>query len=142
MSSYKNKETIIKVGDKSHKVVVSAFPAREGLKIKIRIARLIAPIIGNSIGSDPKNPKPNIDGSQIVSALTGALDEDNVESLVLKLLVSTAVNDQLAGEEAVFDQLFSANYGFLMDVVKFVLEVNYGSFLAKMGISFKESPQN
>lgn len=144
MSTYKNKDTTIKIGDKSHKVVVSAFPARAGLKLQIRIARLIAPIIGNSMGSDPKASKVNINGNEIVSALTNALDEDSVELLILKLLEQTAVNDQLIGfgNESQFDMLFNANYGFLMDVIKFVLEVNFGSFLEKMGISFKESPQS
>jgi hypothetical protein len=113
-------------------VEVTAFPARQGLKLQVKLVKTIFPLIGLAQGDD------TLDSSQIINKLAtslSSLDDNSVEALVLELLDNTVLDNKTVGETHHFDIVFSADYGMLFDVLKFVLEVNYSSFLSKIGIS-------
>lgn len=140
MNQYKHKDTTIEIGEKSYKVVVTAFPARRAIKMQIKIARLITPLLANIDTSDKSEITKSLNSGTIASALKGSLDEDKIEKLILELLETTTVDNQVIGKgnEVHFDMLFAGELGLLFDVIKFVVEVNFSSFLEKLGISKKE----
>tara|TARA_Y100000310_G_C20703455_1_gene832276 strand:+ start:7913 stop:8344 length:432 start_codon:yes stop_codon:yes gene_type:complete len=113
-------------------VEVTAFPARMGLKLQVKLVKTIFPLIGLSQDMNIK------DSSQVINNLAtslSSLEDEKVEDLVLELLSNTVLDNKTIGEPHNFDVVFSSDYGLLFDVLKFVLEVNYSSFLSKIGIS-------
>ena len=111
-------------------VEVTAFPARFGLKLQVKLVKTIFPLIG--LSQDVSSQ----DNSQVINNLAtslSSLQDDQVEELVLQLLSNTVLDSKTVGEAHHFDIVFSADYGMLFDVIKFVLEVNYSSFLSKIG---------
>lgn len=114
------------------KYMVTQFPARYGLRLKTELIKLLAPSLFSLAGNlDAKVESSNI--SLIIESLCTRLDEGAIESLVLRLLSST----RREGKEVdkVFDDVYAGNYGELFKALKFVIEVNYGSFFQELGIS-------
>jgi len=140
MNSYKKEQTVIEIGEKSHKVEVAAFPARKAIKIQIKLARFIAPLLANIDTSDTSKITQSLNSSTIASALKGSLDEEKIEKLILELLEVTTIDNKVigTGNEPQFDIIFAGEFGLLFDVIKFVLEVNFGSFLEKLGVTSKK----
>ena len=112
-------------------VVVSKFPARYGLGLQVRLVKTILPVI-------PTDGNTNDTISKMAEGLSNLTDEAVID-LVLDLLKQTTVDGKLVGEEAHFDIVFSGEFGLLFDVIRFVLEVNYKSFLEKIGLMKKGS---
>ena len=111
-------------------VVVSKFPARYGLGLQVRLVKTVLPIVPTDNNSDTI--------TKMAEGLSG-LTDDAVIELVLDLLKQTTVDGKPVGEDAHFDIVFSGEFGLLFDVIKFVLEVNYKSFLEKIGLMKKGS---
>tara|TARA_R100001480_G_scaffold7635_3_gene15595 strand:- start:163 stop:582 length:420 start_codon:yes stop_codon:yes gene_type:complete len=108
-------------------VEVTKFPGRYGLGLKMRLMKIILPMI-------PKNEE---DQGNMLDAISKALTDytdDTIIDLVLELLNLTIVDNKPVGEEIHFDIVFSGDYGFLYEVLQFVLEVNYSSFLEMIGM--------
>jgi hypothetical protein len=113
-------------------VTVTCFPARLGLKLQVKLVKTVFPLMG--LAGDTGNPDDSQMINKLATSLSG-LDDKNIETLVLQLLSSTIVDNKTAGDAAQFDFMFSGEFGLLFDVLKFVLEVNYSSFLSKIGIT-------
>jgi len=126
----KYKVTETEIDGKTVKTTV--YPARRGLALKVRLARILLPLIG---GADTKD----IDATKIAEVLLNDLTEKNVETLIFDIFMSTYIDEKDASDPALFDIVFAGDYAFLFQTVKYVLEVNYGSFLALIGLTGNQS---
>lgn len=128
---------------------VVVFPARMGLGLKTRLIKLLAPSAFTAAGSINKNSGASLLDAEFnsemmgkaVQALVDRLDQASVLSLVFDLLKTTRRDGKeiVAGDGALFDDIYAANYGELYKVILFVLEVNYGSFFRELGIGSLEA---
>ena len=112
------------------KVQVTKFPGRMGLMLKLKLLKIVLPIIpkDESSGSDVM--------SNIATALTNHADEE-IFDIILELLNQTIVDNKPVGEQAHFDIVFSGDFGLLYEVITYILEVNYKSFLDMIGMGEK-----
>jgi len=101
---------------------VTPWPGRHGIRIQARLAKLIAPLLGEDGGNE-----------RAVSALLAGLHEDDVLRLVENMLHGVRVEGQDASMASFLDRFASANYGALYKGLAFVLEVNFGDFLSLLG---------
>ena len=124
------------------KVTVTQFPARLGLKIKVKLMKLAAPAIATATGALKGGLDAEIDSVVLgaaVKELVSNLDQDViVDFIITELLQSTRLNDKELTEE-VFDMEFSGNYSLLYKVIGYVLKVNYSDFFGKSGIGLLAS---
>lgn len=140
--------------------IVSPFPGGLGLKILVQLIKLIGPSLTKILGviGDKGNINSldlnslldlDIDVGKLVEAMDEAMielcsrmeDEQKVLDLVHQLLLSCTV-DGVEIDEARFNVVFMGNYGLLFKLLKFVVEVNYSSFLGSKGFSLDQSNQN
>ena len=145
MSVYKIEKTTIQCDGEDHNIVVSSFPAMQGLKIQLKISKLVLPVLGNFLKDNESLDKlsdgsilSKIDVGKISKALMSSLDEKTFGKLVLEMLSGTRVNDKEVGNSGIFDLVFTAKFDLLFDVIKFVMEVNFKSFLDKFNIFSQE----
>lgn len=118
------------------KYTVTQFPARLGFRLKIRLARLLAPAIGPLLGGVDASNLSKLADVDVNSAMTGkgfaslfeTADPDVLLDLVLELLRDTRREGHEI-DEALFDREFAANYGHLYKVLAFVISVNYANLL-------------
>lgn len=113
---------------------VVQFPARQALKIKTRLFKLLGPSLTTLVNSLDKGLDSNLDEnvlSKAVSLLVNKLDSDEVISLILELLSETYLNKTRINVSK-FDQHYAGNFNELYQALFFVLEVNYGDFLGGM----------
>jgi len=122
--------------------MVTQFVATEGLAIMARLFKLIGPTIGKAVAAVPSASIGGTGGfldmdvkalnttvlGDAVEALASRFDENEVVSLVKRMLADVRVN----GSEVMpqFDLVFMGDYPKLFSVLRFVLEVNYGNFFA------------
>lgn len=112
---------------------VTQFPARRGIKIQTKLAKLLGPTfaaLNTGKGSILDQDVGNLSGA--VNALVGRLDEDYVVNFVLELLMCTRREGKEI-TEGLFDTVYAGNYKELYKAILFVLEVNYGSFMKELG---------
>lgn len=128
-------ETKNKVID-NHSVDVGMFPAVTGLRLKFRLFKKLGPgltTLAKGLDNSGDNfTSKNLDLSVLPQALDkffSTLEEDEFLDLVLRLLETTHIEKKHVGNQAIFDQVFAAEYGFLYKVLGFVVEVNFKSFL-------------
>lgn len=115
---------------------VTQFPARRGFQLKIRLARLLAPALGPTLGGFEAAKLAKLVDADINPGMVGkgfaalfeSADPDDIMDLVMTLLSDTR-RDGHEIDEALFDREFAANYGHLYKVLAFVLEVNYSNLL-------------
>jgi hypothetical protein len=124
------------------KISVTQFPARRGLALKTKLITLFGPALFSIISSfsGVKSVKDLMDSDidlnnigQILDKLFQKVSSSILEELIFELLASTRLDNQEI-TSAVFDLEFAGNYGTLYKILGFVLEVNYGSFLALSNI--------
>lgn len=122
------------------KVTVMQFGGRKGLKYKLRLIKLLGPVVTGLL-SDIKTEKglkvnvkdllqSNMDLSKIGKAiehLLNSADDDKTFELMIDLLSATTIDGRDLSKDVVFDDIFSNNYGLLYKVLFFVLEVNYSN---------------
>ncbi len=113
-----------------HKWEVSQWPAREALRMKIRLGKTIGPALGKALSAgdlDSELSDMKLDG--IIEALVDRLDETASVQMVLDMLSQTLVDGKHVGKDSVFDDHFTSNFGELYQGLAFVLEVNFGGFM-------------
>ena len=105
---------------------VTQFPATEGLAILTRLLKLVGP----AMGAISRGEGGNVEVGTFIALLIERLDEAETIALVKRLLKDTRKD----GREILpqFDLEFMGNYHTLLNVLGFVLEVNYGDFFAEM----------
>ncbi len=114
-----------------HEYQVTQFPAMQGMKIAVALAKLFGAGIGGAIGSGSVAQVMNMDVSGIVAGIFEKLDEEQTPKLILRLFSSTH-RDRRELNEVNFNDAFAANYGEMIKALKFVLEVNYGGFMGAL----------
>jgi len=118
-------------------VSVTQFPARIGLKIKLRIAKMIAPGLASATGILQSGLEADFDSKVLAYAVGQLVDsmgnDATVDFIVKELMQGTRLDDKEIND-AVFDMEFAGNYGLLYKILAFVLEVNYGSFFESLNI--------
>lgn len=116
-----------------HSYRVTQFPGRMGLRLQVRLVKLLGPAVG-TLAADGNVMDAQIDGGMIgkaVGLLADRLEEDAVEKLVVELLSGTRRDGgELGGAQ--IDLAFAGHYGELLQVLAFVIEVNYGDFLGAL----------
>lgn len=119
------------------RITVVQLPARRALKLQAKLVKLfgssLAALLSGSKGSIDANLTPAV-LSGAVEKLAANLEENDFLRLVLEILQSTRVDNQEAGAESTFDQLFAGSFLFMYKVVGFTLEVNYADFFDAGGI--------
>lgn len=114
--------------------------ARLALKLKLKLIKLMLPTTFHaavSFDQDKKGKEGKFDASvmgKAIESLVMRLDEEEVSNLVLQLLSGTRKEGMDISSGMTFDNEFAGNFGELYQVLLFVLEVNFGSFLRGLGI--------
>lgn len=125
------------------KVHVTQLPAIRGLKLQLKIGKLIIPLISKlDDGSKKTNNEKsildtNIDMNVLGKALEGLatkLSEDVFLSLVYQILEGTTVDNHLVDSEDKFNLVFEGKLLAMYKCLKLVLEVEFGDFLGVGGI--------
>jgi len=118
-------------------VSVTQFPARKGLKIKLRLAKMIAPGFASATGILSNGLDAEFDSKALSYAVSQLVDnignDATVDFIVLELMQGTRLDDKEINN-AIFDMEFAGNYGLLYKIIGFILEVNYGSFFESLNI--------
>jgi len=138
----KEKTVILKDSEgKSISINTKTFAGSFGVELFSKVFLLMLPMIAPMLNKKDKKSliEAELDMSSIASSITSRINEDEIVELVLKLCSTTLANDgKLAHDlssKLTFDDFFSAEYALLFHVIKFVLEVNFKSFLAEGGIN-------
>jgi len=105
--------------------ITTQFMATQGLKLQIRLGKVIGPAIGQLVG-DNENAMGNF-----LTIIFEKMDEEETLKLIKDLMRNTKVNNQDLTK--VFDEVFAGQYMDLFDVIAFIIRVNYGSFFALGG---------
>jgi hypothetical protein len=124
------------VGDTTY--IITQFPARKALNLKIRLAKIIAKGLGKDLDLSTLEDAAvagNMEaaGNATISALAGIiaeLDEAAANSIINELIsqVKIRTNAEILDVSAIFDSHFA---GKMLDIYKLlyaVLEVNYPDF--------------
>lgn len=113
---------------------VSQFTGREAFKIKLKLVKILAPIISSLISNFDAKGKPildsEIDFSKIgesISSLMNTMSEDEMIDFILRMLKNTR-KDNLEITEQIFDVCFAGNLTTIYKVIYFVIQVNYPDF--------------
>jgi hypothetical protein len=118
---------------------VTCFPVSEGLKLLVRLGKLIGGPLGKAVSG--MTGESLLEGELDMAALGDAvtelatkMDEDDVLSLVKRLFACTmVVRDGKRHEiQNVFDTEFVGCYTTMFKVLGFVIEVNYSVPLADL----------
>lgn len=117
---------------------VSQFPAMRGWKTFVKLSKGLLPalasVAGSLKGDGEKLSDLEINGDGLAKAveiLLTELDEDKSEILIKELLALTFVDGQPVMPQ--FDIVFQGDYGTLIKVLIFSVEVNFKSFLDVSG---------
>jgi len=107
---------------------VTLLPATRGLDVGRRLVRIIGPAIGQAIGAVGAGGIMEADASLLAGAagsLAEHLGEPDAAALVKELVTANVQCDGVPVTAASFDVLFAGDYGTLIGVAVFVVEVNY-----------------
>jgi len=121
--------------------MVTQLPARRALRLKAKLLKILgAPIAQLFMSDDPKKPteiigadgKPEMciykdDVVKALPILFANLDEKTYESLILELMQGVR-KDGMELNESLIDTEFAGELNVLLQVVWFVIEMNFGSF--------------
>lgn len=123
------------------KYTATQFPAREGLKVKAKLVKVIAPFLLPLLGGKSSTSLVNrnfsevdIDPSllsQAIEIIIRELHEDDIVIFVLRLLSCTRKDGKEITPE-LFDLEFAGEYATLYKVLSFIIEIN--NFFGKGGI--------
>lgn len=118
-------------------VTVSQFPARKGLKIKLHLAKMIAPGLASATGILTGGLETDFDSKVLAFAIGQLVDslgnDATVDFIVKELMQGTRLDDKEI-TDSLFDMEFAGDYGLLYKIIAFILEVNYGSFFENLNI--------
>jgi methionine aminopeptidase len=123
----------------SQEYTTTQFPALFGLRLKVALAKKLAPALSELLGGsgasvlqlgDLMNLDIGVD--RMGSALAGffaQVSEDEAEDLLLRVLQWTKRGDALLDRDTI-NANYGGDYGSLFRVVAWVLKVNYGSLMS------------
>ena len=138
-----------------HEVMVRTYVPTYHVRLQARLLKLIAPTISpffksgvDNIEKIKQNLQKSIDGadknksdgsgfesfSSVLDAVADHLNPDDFIDLILSILKTTHVDNQDVSKEDIFNSVFSGEEHLIYKVVFFALEVNFASFLSRMGI--------
>lgn len=135
-----------------HKWTVGPFPARRAIQLKVRLAKMAGPAIGEllpTLGSlapvgkpcddDDKTTEEQIDAALLAvprafDRLAQNLSETEFTQTILDLMKLSSRDDNAITEEY-FDIEFAGNFGEMYKALGFILKVNYADFLGGLGAS-------
>lgn len=131
-----------------HKWTVCPFPARRAIQLKVRLAKVAGPAIGEllptlgAFGKDDKSPdsaQVDVEAAlltlpKVINALAANLSEDMFVQTILDLMELSSRDDNVI-TEAYFDAEFAGNFGEMYKALGFILKVNYSDFLKGLGAS-------
>lgn len=113
-------------------VQVQPLDAFEGVKMQIKLAKLLGPGLTQAEGGNVME----MNTAKIAGALFSSLDENVTLDIVRKLMVGVYIDGKDMNNAALFNAAFKANYQDLVAVIQFVLEVNFGSLFTMAGSLF------
>lgn len=119
---------------KGHAYSVTPFTPMRALKYASEIVKLVGPSMAQAmsgIGSVKQAMDMDLKDAgieKIVGGLVDRLDGDRTPQLIHGLLANTTRDGQELQHQSVFNDAYTANYGEMIQALRFVLEVNYGSF--------------
>lgn len=110
------------------KVTIVLLGAREGIKISMKLGKVVVPTFAQMItsltGKDESSEAPKVPFKELVEACFDRIDELDIDSMAELLFQGATVNDF----PLKIDSYFQANYGEFIDFLAFALEANFGSF--------------
>ena len=117
-------------------IETTTLPGSIGVKLQARIGLNLISLAAPLMRSKDKESllDHNVDLDAVSSSLTSNMGEDSVLQLLLDILQCTMIDGSDLSKVENFDMVFSGEYGLLFRVVKFVLEANFGDFLAEKDI--------
>jgi hypothetical protein len=122
-----------KFTDSGKKFSVRILPMTEGISVAKKLLSVIAPTTGSALDGlqhdDILHGAPK-SLSTLAMILCNQIDKVQVENLIIVLLQDLYIDNQ----EVNIDEYFAANYGELIEVLEFSLEVNFKSFFMGKGI--------
>lgn len=119
-----------------HEYIFFQFNATDGLKIWVKLLKLLGAPLGIIINNVADNKKieaidlKNVSIDKAVEILAENLDAENTVALIKEILQSVIHNGKRVSE--IFDVHFQGNYTQLFTVVYGALEVNYKDFLLEL----------
>lgn len=119
------------------KFTVQPWPARIAWRRQVTLGKVFGPslkALGSAIDAGGNESEIDLGGvGEAFGDLFSRLSEDKAEEVLILCLRGTRVNDQEVQDGSIDVQFETMSQ--LYKAVAFVLEVNYGSFLGKGGIS-------
>lgn len=108
-----------------HEYAVTIFPAGHGLELLIELKNALGDSAGSLFGQ-------NVEG--MIAKIGGSYSKSEIRDLVQRLLDLTFVGSSTEplGKKEIFDNHFAGQYGQLMKVLGFVIEVNYSDFFDEL----------
>jgi hypothetical protein len=120
--------------------IVTQFTGRKALKIKMKIVKMLAPIISSLTSSVKTNDKSVMDSDidfsvvgEAVSKLFEIMPEDDLIDFIIDMLSMTQKDNVLINSKT-FEFDFVGNFTTMYKVLYFVIQVNYPDFF-QMGAS-------
>lgn len=116
-----------------HHYQVTAFGGRDGLELACRLSPYIAPVAeiirGKGIKSLENLLESEIDPVPIIYGVVRELAQArSTMALICDLFSLTHRDRKDLSNEQTFDEVFSSNYGELIQAIKLIIEVNFPSF--------------
>lgn len=106
---------------------VSPFGCRQGLRILTTLTKMLGP-------AAKELTRGESGALAAVGAMAETLDPDQVLSLAETFaeFITVQMGDKKPRLKDVFEVHFRADYGSMLELLAFAIEVNYGSFLAEL----------
>lgn len=124
------------IGDRGYRYHVTQFGARHGMRVAIRLMKMIGGAAGAALAADEEGFDARVVGA-IVANLAETVSEADFEFLCTEFGGATSISGGDFGErqaplatEGLFDLHFAGQYVDLGAWLVFAVEVNFGGFLA------------
>jgi hypothetical protein len=130
-------KTLTGVDGRSLDVATTTLPARRALKLGGKIGRYVGPALAQAKGIDTEADLAAL--APALAALFSGLEDADYDALLLDIFAMTSVTAKLGGESLVktdltstgaIDNVFGRDVAALVKAAAFVLEVNFGDFIA------------
>ncbi len=118
------------------KVETTTFAGSYGLKLGAKVGLLMLPLMLPGMSATDKKSllDQKVDFGKVAGNLTNAMNEDKVLKTIMEFVGSTLVDGRPLVKKTEFDEIFAGNYKLLFEILKFILEVNFGDFFEGGGI--------
>jgi hypothetical protein len=127
-----------------HNVSVTTHPALRANALKVRLIKLLGVSLANLLFKTIVKAQTGklslkdllaedfsvIDLPSAVEALCDRIDPADYNNLVLEIMALTTIDSTDVSKEENFNEMFAGNFLFMYKVIGYVLEVNFGDFLA------------